>query len=134
MDYLTLKKHVAELAEQLTDRPLLARAIDSGGRSFSLRLKRKSGGWSDLMVNLDSPDQGLRLTENVLELDKNSSLVRTINRLLIDSRLVSIDLAGSEAERSFDRVVSLHFVAIDNFFGNRSDYYLFCELTGRVAD
>ncbi|OGK09605.1 MAG: hypothetical protein A2W80_07160 [Candidatus Riflebacteria bacterium GWC2_50_8] len=134
MDYLTLKKHVTELAGQLSDRPLLARAVDSGGRSFSLRLKRKSGDWADLVVNLDSPDQGLRLTENVVELDRNSSLVRTINRLLVDSRLLSVELAGSEAEGRFDRVVSLHFVVIDSFFGNRSDYYLFCELTGRIAD
>ena len=134
MDYLTLKKHVVELAGQLTDRPLMTRAIDSGGRSFALRLKRKNGGWSDLVINLDSPDQGLRLTENTPELDKNSSLVRTVNRLLIDSHLVSIELAGSETEGSFDRVVKLHFVAVDNFFGNRSDYYLFCELTGRIAD
>jgi|GEM_PF-715441 len=134
MDYLTLKKHVAELAGQLTDRPLLTRAVDSGGRSFALRLKRKNGGWSDLVINLDSPDQGLRLTENTPELDKNSSLVRTANRLLIDSHLTGIELAGREAEGSFDRVVKLHFVVIDNFFGNRSDYYIFCELTGRIAD
>lgn len=134
MDYLTLKKHVAELAGQLADRPLLVRAVDSGGRSFALRIKRKNGDWSDLVINLDSPDQGLRLTENAVELDRNSALVRTINRLLVDSRLASIELAGSEAEGSFDRVVRLHFVVIDSFFGNRSDYYLFCELTGRIAD
>lgn len=134
MDYLSLKRHVTELADMLADRPLLARANDCSGRSFSLRLKRKSGGWSDLVINLDSPDQGLRLSANVPELDRNSSLVRTINRLLIDSHLVALELAGSESECRFDRVVKLHFVVIDKFFGNRSDFYLFCEFTGRIAD
>lgn len=134
MDYLSLKKHVAELADMLGDRPLVTRANDCSGRSFLLRLKRKSGDWSDLVINLDSPDQGLRLSENVAELYKNSSLVRTINRLLIDSHLVALELAGSEVKCRFDRVVKLHLVAVDKFFGNRSDYYLFCEFTGRIAD
>jgi len=134
MDYLSLKKHVGELAEVLDDRPLVARAIDCSGRSFALQLKRKGGDWSSLVLNLDNPDQGLRIAETASELEKNSSLVRTANRLLTDSRLMSIELAGSEDENRFDRVVKLHFVAIDSYFGNRSDYYLFCEFTGRIAD
>ncbi|PKL50151.1 MAG: hypothetical protein CVV42_03955 [Candidatus Riflebacteria bacterium HGW-Riflebacteria-2] len=134
MDYLSLKKHVGEIAAMLADRPLVTRAVDCSGRSFAFQLKRKGGGWSSLVLNLDNPDQGLRITDKAAELDKNSSLVRTANRLLTDSRLISLDLAGSEEECRFDRVVRLHFVAIDSFFGNRSDYYLFCEFTGRIAD
>jgi len=134
MDYLSLKKHVGELAAMLADRPLIARAIDCSGRSFALHLKRKGGGRASLVLNLDNPDQGLRIAETASELDKNSSLVRTANRLLIDSRLMSVELAGSEAENRFDRVVKLHFVVVDSFFGNRSDYYLFGEFTGRIAD
>ncbi|KAF1082583.1 MAG: hypothetical protein GQF41_1304 [Candidatus Rifleibacterium amylolyticum] len=134
MDYLSLKKHVGELTDMLADRPLVVCAIGCSGRSFALQLKRKGGGWSSLVVNLDNPDQGLRVAETASELDKNSSLVRAANRLLTDSRLISVELAGSEASKRFDRVVKLHFVAIDSFFGNRNDYYLLCEFTGRIAD
>jgi len=134
MDYLSLKKHVGELAGMLADRPLILRAVDCSGRSFALQLKRKGGGRSSLILNLDNPDQGLRIAETASELEKNSSLVRTANRLLTDSRLMSVELAGSEADNRFDRVVKLHFVATDSFFGNRSDYYLFGEFTGRIAD
>jgi predicted ribosome quality control (RQC) complex YloA/Tae2 family protein len=134
MDYFSLKKHVGELAVLLADRPLLVRAVDCSGRSLALHLKYRDNSRSDLVINLDSPDQGLRLTESAAEIEKNSSLVRTLNRLLIDARLVELDLAGSEDEGHFDRVVRLHFVAIDRFFGNRSDFYLLCEFTGRIAD
>lgn len=133
MDYLTLRRQVEELGQAFACRPLVARAIDAAGRSLFLRLKFKDG-MADLVLNLDSPNQGMRLTNHCQELDKSTSLVRTANRLLINGRLNSITMAGSEADNRFDRVVKLHFVVIDNFFGNRSDFYIFCEFTGRIAD
>lgn len=133
MDYFTLRRQIAELAENLADKPLLARAIDVPGRSFSLHLKRRNG-WNDLVISLDNPGQGLRLADNCSEIERSSSLVRTVNRLLTNARLTGIKLAGSEPAGQFDRVVRLDFMVIDSFFGNRSNYSLFCEFTGRVAD
>ncbi len=71
MDYLTLRKHVSELSHSLAEKPLVARAVDAPGRSFSLRLKFKER-WGDLVFNLDSPNQGLRLAENCLETEQGS--------------------------------------------------------------
>lgn len=133
MDYLTLRRHVSELSLALADKPLVARAVDASGRSLSLRLKRKEG-WADLIMSLDSPNQGIRIASHCPEIEKNTSIVRTVNRLLTNGRLSSITLAGNESENHFDRVVKLHFVVIDSFFGNRSDFYMFCEFTGRIAD
>ncbi len=133
MDYFTLRRHITELAGSLDDKPVLARAIDLPGRSFSLRLKRRSG-WSELIVSLDTPGQGLRLAEECHEIERSTSLVRTMNRLLINGRLVEVALAGRENEGRFDRVVRLSFIVIDSFFGNRSSFNLFCEFTGKVAD
>jgi predicted ribosome quality control (RQC) complex YloA/Tae2 family protein len=133
MDYFTLRRHVAELAKALEDKPVLARATDVPGRSFSLRLKRRDG-WNDLVISLDNPGQGLRLTVDCPESERSSSLVRTMNRLLTNGRLAGITLAGNESDGQYDRVVRLHFVVVDSFFGNRSDFYLFGEFTGRVAD
>lgn len=133
MDYFTLRRHISELAKALEDKPVVARAADVPGRSFSLRLKRRDG-WNDLVISLDNPGQGLRLASCCSEIERSSSMVRTLNRLLTNGRLIEIRLAGNEAEGQFDRVVRLHFVVIDSFFGNRSDFYLFGEFTGRVAD
>ncbi len=133
MDYFTLRRHVAELAGSLEDKPLLARAVDLPGRSFALHLKRRNG-WIELIISLDNPGQGLRLAEECHEIERSTSLVRTMNRLLTNGRLVEVLLAGREDEGRYDRVVRLNFVVIDSFFGNRSSYSLFCEFTGRVAD
>jgi len=133
MDYLTLRKHVAWLAKALEDRPVIIRGIDLPGRSFSLRLKRREGP-SELVFCLDAPAQSLWLAENSCEIERASSLVRTINRLLINGRLTRVSLAGSEAEGRFDRVVKLQVTVIDSFFGNRSDFFILAEFTGRIAD
>lgn len=133
MDYLTLRKHVAGLTKALEDRPVIIRGIDLPGRSFSLRLKRREGP-SELVFCLDAPAQSLWLAETSCEIDRASSLVRTINRLLINGRLTKITLAGNEAEGRFDRVVKLQITVIDSFFGNRSDFFILAEFTGRIAD
>lgn len=133
MDYLTLRKHVAGLAKALEDRPVIIRGIDLPGRSFSLRLKRREGP-SELIFCLDAPAQSLWLAEKSCEIERSSSLVRTINRLLINGRLTKITLAGSESDGRCDRVVKLQVTVIDSFFGNRSDFFIMAEFTGRIAD
>ena len=133
MDYLTLRKHIAGLSKALEDRPVIIRGIDLPGRSFSLRLKRREGP-SELIFCLDAPAQSLWLAEKSCEIGRSSSFVRTINRLLINGRLTKISLAGRETEGRFDRVVKLQITVIDSFFGNRSDFFILAEFTGRIAD
>lgn len=133
MDYITLKKHILDLSAVLKSRPIVVRAYDRSGRSIFLRLKTDEG-IKDLCISLDSPNQGLWLSNHCDEVEKNSLIVRSLNRLLINSRLFNIELAGKEEEGQFDRVVKLHFVHIDEYFGNRSDFYIFCEFTGRISD
>lgn len=133
MDYLTLKKHIAYLSERLKCRPVVIRAYDAPGRSMFLRLKT-SEGVLDLNICLDPPNQGIRLAGKCVDVEKNSLIVRALNRTIINSRLNSIELAGNESEGSFDRVVKLHFVAVDEYFGHRTDYYIFGEFTGRISD
>mgnify|MGYP003290106298 CR=1 FL=1 len=133
MDYLTLKKHIAYLSERLKCRPVVIRAYDAPGRSIFLRLKT-SEGVLDLNICLDPPNQGIRLADKCVDVEKNSLIVRALNRTIINSRLNSIELAGNESEGSFDRVVKLHFVAVDEYFGHRTDYYIFGEFTGRISD
>lgn len=133
MDYLTLKKHIAYLSERLKCRPVVIRAYDAPGRSMFLRLKT-SEGVLDLNICLDPPNQGIRLADKCVDVEKNSLIVRALNRTIINSRLNSIELAGNESEGSFDRVVKLHFVAVDEYFGHRTDYYIFGEFTGRISD
>ncbi len=98
-----------------------------------LRLKT-SEGVLDLNICLDPPNQGIRLADKCVDVEKNSLIVRALNRTIINSRLNSIELAGNESEGSFDRVVKLHFVAVDEYFGHRTDYYIFGEFTGRISD
>ncbi|MBQ3643064.1 MAG: DUF814 domain-containing protein [Candidatus Riflebacteria bacterium] len=133
MDYLTLKTHISGLSKRIKSKPILIRAYDVSGRSIFLRLKFDDS-IQDLCVCLDSPNQGIWLSEQCTEVEKNSLIVRNINRLIINSRLVSVELAGDEKKGEYDRVVKLHFVAIDDYFGHRSDYYVFCEFTGRISD
>ncbi len=133
MDYFTLRRHVAELGTELAERPVVTRAYNGPGRTFALRLKRRDS-WGDLIFSLDSPGQGLRFAENGIESETSSSLVKTLNRLLTNGRIAGINLAGEEKNGQFDRVVKLHFVVIDSFFGHRSDFFMFCEFTGRIAD
>ena len=133
MDYLTLKSQIKYLSEKLNRNPIVIRAYDRSGRSIFLRLKT-SDGIEDLALCLDSPNQGLWLSGHCDEVEKNSLIVRGLNRTIINSRLADIQLAGNEDSGQFDRVVRLHFVSIDEFFGNRSDYYIFCEFTGRISD
>ena len=133
MDYLTLKTHIKYLSERLSGNPIVIRAYDRSGRSIFLRLKT-SNGIEDLCLCLDSPSQGLWLSKHCDDVDKNSLIVRSLNRVIINSKLTDIKLAGDEEAGQFDRVVRLHFVSIDEYFGNRSDYYVFCEFTGRISD
>lgn len=133
MDYITLKTHIIDLSDRLKTKPIVIRAYDRSGRSIFLRLKTDNG-IEDLCISLDSPNQGLWLSNHCDEVEKNSLIVRSLNRLIINSRLVSIELAGKEEEGRFDRVVKLHFVFVDNYFGHRSDFYIFCEFTGRISD
>lgn len=133
MDYVTLKKHISDLSKKLSDKPIVIRSYDRLGRSIFLRLKTNCG-IEDLCICLDSPNQGLWFSKHCDEVEKNSLIVRSLNRLLINSRLVEVKLAGDESKGQFDRVVRLHFVTVDEYFGHRSDYYLFCEFTGRISD
>lgn len=133
MDYLTLKKHISDLSEKIKSKPIVIRAYDRSGRSIFIRLKTNNG-IEDLSICLDAPNQGLWLSSNCAEVEKNSLIVRSLNRVIINSRLVDIKLEGNEDIGQFDRVVRLHFVSIDEYFGNRSDYYIFCEFTGRISD
>lgn len=133
MDYLTLKKHISYLKEVLKLNPKVIRAYDAPGRSIFLRLKTLEG-FLNLCLSLDSPNQGIRLDENSVEIDKNSLIVRSLNRLIINSNLVGLELAGKEEEGRFDRVVKLHFLLIDDYFGYKKDFYIFCEFTGRISD
>lgn len=133
MDYLTLRKHCSELADALSDKPLLARIFSIPGRGFCLRLK-KTDSFVDLVFQLDPAAQGCWLTGRTTEIEKNSNLIRQMQRLLINGRIISLTLAGSEANLQFDRVIKMQIAAIDSFFGTRTDYYLICEFTGRVAD
>ena len=133
MDYLTLKKHICHLQNLLQDKPVMIRAYDAPGRSIFFRLKT-SEGIRDLSICLDAPNQGIMLSGHCVEIEKNSLIVRALNRQVINSRLVGVELGGKEEDGQFDRVVRLHFVLIDEYFGHRSDFYVFCEFTGRIAD
>ncbi len=133
MDYLTLKKHCNELAQTLNDKPLLARIFTIPGRGFSLRLKRNTG-FEDLVIQLEPSIQGCWLTRRAIEIDKSSNLLRQMQRLLINGRIVALELAGSEKMLQFDRVLKIQIAVIDNFFGHRSDFFIVCEFTGRIAD
>ncbi|MFZ5950994.1 MAG: Rqc2 family fibronectin-binding protein [Candidatus Rifleibacteriota bacterium] len=133
MDYLTLRKHCSELSDALSSRPLLARIFAIPGRGFAWRMKHKDG-FVDLVFQLDPAIQGCWLTNRAVEIEKNSSLIRQMQRLLINGRIVSVGLAGSEEKMQFDRVVKFQIAVADSFFGGRTDFYLVCEFTGRVAD
>lgn len=133
MDYLTLKRHIEELSQKTDDKPIIARIIDAPGRTISLRLKHRNG-WEDLVISLDNPNQGLRFASDCPEIERSTSLTRTLNRLITNGRLLSIELAGKEDKGQFDRVVKIHIAVVDSFFGNRTDYFMFCEFTGRIAD
>lgn len=133
MDYLTLRKHCQELNQALQDRPLLARVFAIPGRGFCLRLKRADS-FSDFIFQLDPATQGCHLSNSAIEIEKTNSLLRQMQRLLINGRIVGVETAGAETELQFDRVVKIQIAVIDNFFGNRSDYFLICEFTGRIAD
>ncbi|NCB39260.1 MAG: fibronectin-binding domain-containing protein [Erysipelotrichia bacterium] len=133
MDYLTLRKHVGELSQVLAEKPLVARAADAPGRSFFLHLKYRDH-WGELVISLDNPGQGMRSAKGCVEIEKSTSIVRTLNRLLTNGRLLEISMPGNEKEGRFDRVVKLHFAVVDSFFGRRTDYFMFCEFTGRIAD
>ena len=111
----------------------MIRAYDAPGRSIFFRLKT-SEGIRDLSICLDAPNQGIMLSGHCVEIEKNSLIVRALNRQVINSRLVGVELGGKEEDGQFDRVVRLHFVLIDEYFGHRSDFYVFCEFTGRIAD
>ncbi len=133
MDFLTLQKLVGELSQALAEKPVVTRAFSTPGRSFALRLKFNDS-WADLVLNLDSPVQGLWLTPAAQEIDSQLPIVRTANRLLINSRLMAVELLKTQTQAAFDRVVQLHFVSIDSFLGKRSDFFIICELTGKIAD
>lgn len=127
MDYFTLKRHISELQEQFRDKPFVMRCYAGMGRTINLALRFKLGK-KVLCISLDNPLQGVRLADDSPEVFKNFSMAKTLNRLLIDSRLESIQLLGQ------DRIVKLHFIARDNFLGHRKDFYLISEFTGRIAD
>ncbi len=133
MDYLTLKKHCNELSQALNDKPLLARIFPIPGRGVSFRLKRNTG-FDDLVIQLEPSIQGCWLTRRSVEIEKSSSLIKQMQRLLVNGRIVAVGLAGSEELLQFDRVLKLQIAVIDSFFGSRSDYFVVCEFTGRVAD
>ncbi len=127
MDYFTLERHVSELKELLADKPFVMRTYAGVGRTINLQLRFK-GQTKIMTISLDNPLQGLRITKESPEVFKNFSMAKTLNRLIINSRLENIDMVGR------DRIVKLHFVARDSYFGHRKDYFLICEFTGRIAD
>ena len=133
MDYLTLRKHCKELSQALEDKPLVARIFAIPGRGFCWRLKNKNG-FSDLVFQLEPAIQGCWLTQKACEVEQNFPLLRQMQRLLVNGRIISVALAGSEGQMQFDRVLKLQIAVADSFFGNRSDYFLICEFTGRIAN
>ena len=133
MDYLTLKKHCGELQNELEDKPLITRAFSIPGHGFCLKLKRKSK--KDCFVfQLEQAIQGCRISDQAQEKENSSLFVRQLNRLVSDGRIITVSLYSDEAALKFDRVVKIHIVVIDRYFGNRTDYFLICEFTGRIAN
>ncbi|GAB4278667.1 MAG: fibronectin-binding protein EfbA [Candidatus Rifleibacteriota bacterium] len=133
MDYLSLRKHCTELSDALKDRPLVARVFDIPGRGFCLKLKRLSGpGY--FVFQLDQSCQGCWLSDEAHEVEKNSSLVRTLQRLVVNGRIFAVELCGHESKLEFDRVLRIQIAVIDNFFGGRTDFNLVCEFTGKISD
>ncbi|MDD3000418.1 MAG: NFACT RNA binding domain-containing protein [Candidatus Riflebacteria bacterium] len=127
MDLFTLQKHILELQSIFAEKPFVQRVFSGLGRTVNFRLRFKENTF-DLSLTLDLPAQGPRLANSCKETDKNLSIVKTLNRLVTNARVYSIKCLPN------DRVVKIHFVAIDAYFGNRRDYYLICEFTGRVCD
>lgn len=130
MNYLTLCRHVKELKQALSDNPAVIGALKLNGRAVCLRLKRQNGP-RELVFSLEMPEQGFWLSEGANETDMPSSFVKTANRLITNARLVFLGMLSPQA---FDRVVKLQFISINPYFGNRSDFYMICEFTGRVSD
>lgn len=112
---------------------MVARVFTTPGRGFCLRLKRESGR-KNLVFQLEPATQGCWLSDDCQEIEKNSPLVRSIQRLLINGRIIGVALVGAEDHKEFDRVLKIHVAVIDHFFGNRTDFFLICEFTGRVAN
>lgn len=127
MDLYTLKRHTEELKELLSCKPVIIRTSAGTGRTLNLHLLSKSG-TSALILCLDNPYQGIRLSEKASDIDKNISIVKTFNRLLTNGRILSISMPCS------DRIIKFHVGVIDDYLGKRSDYYIICEFTGLIAD
>ncbi|MGM0600899.1 MAG: Rqc2 family fibronectin-binding protein [Candidatus Rifleibacteriota bacterium] len=133
MDYLTLKKHCDELERELVDKPLITRAFSIPGQGFCLRLKRKNAE-EYFIFQLEQAIQGCRLSTEAQEIENSPLFVRQLNRLLSDGRIIAVSLFADETRLKFDRVVKIHIAVVDRYFGNRSDYFLICEFTGRIAN
>jgi predicted ribosome quality control (RQC) complex YloA/Tae2 family protein len=133
MDYLTLKKHCSELEQELKDKPLITRAFAVPGHGFCLKLKRK--GLAEYFIfQLEQAIQGCRLSTEAQEKESSPVFVRQLNRLLADGRIVSVSLYADEGNLKFDRVVKIQIAVVDRYFGSRTDYFLICEFTGRIAN
>lgn len=133
MDYLTLRKHVGQLAVLLENRPLVARAALAGGRGLVLVLK-DGRDFVRFVVQVDSANQGLWLVGHCDELDDPPRFIDTINRLLVNGRVMGIAMAREKEAAGYDRVVEIKIRVADSLFGHKTDYYLIAEFTGRVAD
>lgn len=133
MDYLTLKKQVDQLGAMLDSRPLVARAALAGGRGLVLVLK-EGRDFVRLVVQIDRANQGLWLVDHCDELGDPPRFIHTINRLLVNGRIMGVAMARDNDEPGFDRVVELKIRVADNLFGHKTDYFLIAEFTGRVAD
>jgi predicted ribosome quality control (RQC) complex YloA/Tae2 family protein len=133
MDYFSLRKHVRELSEELSDHPLVARSCQLTGNAIGLILKRKTG-WACLTIQLQTTNQGIWLSEKWEEVEAANNFCRALNRLLTNGRIASIRLLGDEERGEYDRVLAINIVLKDEFFGNKTRYRLICELTGRVSN
>ncbi len=133
MDYFSLRKHVRQLSEELSDHPLVARACQLTGNAIGLILKRRDG-WGCLSIQLQTTNQGIWFSEKWEEVDSSNNFCRALNRLLTNGRIANIKLLGDESKGEFDRVLVINLIIKDDFFGSKTRYGLICELTGRVSN
>ena len=127
MDLYALRQHTQELKEAFSCKPAIIRVASGTGRTINLHLLTREGK-AVLALRLDPPYQGMEYSEKASDIDKSSSIVKTLNRLVINGRIMSVSMPCN------DRIVKFHIGVIDDYLGKKSDYYIICEFTGRVAD
>lgn len=133
MDYLTLRKHINEISNELSDKPVLVRACEVAGKGIGLILKRKDN-WTCLVLQLNNSNQGLWLDNKWDELDTAGKFCQSLNRLITNGRIGSINFEGKESQGQFDRVLSISWNVTNTFFGGTKSWSVICEFTGNVSN